>query len=65
MVDHAAIHQEYGPVVRVGPNELSFTTVKAWEDIYVHRTGHVDPTKDPVWYKGMFSSIFVGQATLC
>ncbi|KAI1483691.1 cytochrome P450 [Daldinia eschscholtzii] len=34
---HSAIrraHDKYGPVFRVAPNELSFTTVKSWKDIY-------------------------------
>ncbi len=30
-----ALHQRYGPVVRVGPNELSFATAAAARDIYV------------------------------
>lgn len=31
-------HEEYGPVVRVGPNELSFKNAEAWKDIYGRRT---------------------------
>jgi hypothetical protein len=30
-----ALHQRYGPVVRVGPNELSFASGAAVRDIYV------------------------------
>ncbi len=30
-----SLHQRYGPVVRVGPNELSFATGAAARDIYV------------------------------
>ncbi len=30
-----ALHQRFGPVVRVGPNELSFATAAAARDIYV------------------------------
>jgi cytochrome P450 len=30
-------HEEYGPVVRVGPNHLSFTDPRAWRDIYAYR----------------------------
>ncbi|KAK6193011.1 hypothetical protein LQW54_012895 [Pestalotiopsis sp. IQ-011] len=33
------LHDIYGPVVRVGPNHLSFTDVRAWKDIYGHRVG--------------------------
>lgn len=29
-----ALHDIYGPVVRVAPNELSFNTPEAWKDIY-------------------------------
>ena len=29
-----ALHDIYGPVVRVAPNELSFITPEAWKDIY-------------------------------
>jgi len=32
-------HEQYGPVLRVGPNHLSFTDVRAWKDIYGHRVG--------------------------
>lgn len=28
------LHDKYGSVVRVSPNELSFNSVQAWEDIY-------------------------------
>ncbi|KAI8624022.1 isotrichodermin C-15 hydroxylase [Xylariaceae sp. FL1651] len=33
------LHDQYGPVVRIGPNHLSFTDAKAWKDIYGHRIG--------------------------
>ena len=29
-----ALYDIYGPVVRVAPNELSFITPEAWNDIY-------------------------------
>lgn len=29
-----SLHEKYGPVVRVGPDELSFTDPAAWKDIY-------------------------------
>ena len=28
------LHKRYGPVVRVAPNELSYTNLEAWNDIY-------------------------------
>ncbi|KAK6067808.1 cytochrome P450 (isotrichodermin C-15 hydroxylase) [Seiridium cupressi] len=33
------LHDKYGPVVRIGPNHLSFTDADAWKDIYGHRLG--------------------------
>ncbi|KAI2784086.1 putative cytochrome P450 [Daldinia loculata] len=33
------LHDEYGSVVRIGPNHLSYTDPKAWKDIYGHRIG--------------------------
>lgn len=29
-----ALHQKYGPVVRLGPNEVSFTSLEALKEIY-------------------------------
>lgn len=52
------IHERYGDVVRLAPDEISFTEEKAWNHIYVHRPGHADHTKDPVWYKGT-SDVFL------
>ena len=31
------LHEKYGEVVRIGPNELSFITETAWKDIYMYR----------------------------
>ncbi|KAM0511519.1 hypothetical protein ACHAPE_009771 [Trichoderma viride] len=31
------LHKRYGPVVRVAPNELSFTDPQAWEDIFIRQ----------------------------
>ncbi|THU96865.1 cytochrome P450 [Dendrothele bispora CBS 962.96] len=30
------LHRNYGPVVRIGPNELHFSTAEAYKDIYHH-----------------------------
>lgn len=37
--DVLPMHEKYGPVVRLAPNELSFADQDAWKDIYGHRTG--------------------------
>lgn len=42
------MHEVYGPVVRVGPNEVVFSTAQAWEDIYGHRPGRPNMHKSPI-----------------
>ena len=31
------LHEHYGPVVRLSPNHISFTDIRAWKDIYGRR----------------------------
>lgn len=38
------MHERYGPVVRVAPDELSFIDPEAWKDIYSNRNIHKDAT---------------------
>ncbi|KAB5513621.1 cytochrome P450 [Coniochaeta sp. 2T2.1] len=47
-MDTKLLHDLYGPVVRVSPNELSFDGPHAWDDIYGHRAGHLNMHKDPI-----------------
>lgn len=49
---HAKVlHEKYGPVVRVGPNELSFSSAQALDDIYGVKTkGRLEFPKDAVFY---------------
>ncbi|KAJ5588206.1 benzoate 4-monooxygenase cytochrome P450 [Penicillium hordei] len=49
------LHEKYGDVVRISPNEVSFISGEtAFPDIYGFRTGklkgHPNMEKDPVWY---------------
>jgi cytochrome P450 len=37
--DWTRLHEEYGPVVRVGPSVLSYSSGQAWQDIYGARAG--------------------------
>lgn len=37
--DMLAMHERYGRVVRIAPDELAFADAQAWRDIYGHRTG--------------------------
>ncbi|EGN98958.1 hypothetical protein SERLA73DRAFT_181706 [Serpula lacrymans var. lacrymans S7.3] len=49
LVNHLWIlHRKYGPVVRIGPNELHFCHPKAYEDIYSVGSKF---TKDPHFYR--------------
>lgn len=46
------LHRQYGEVVRVSPNELSFNSAGAWKDIYGHRKGErAVLAKDPRFYQ--------------
>ncbi|KAF9019750.1 cytochrome P450 [Hymenopellis radicata] len=51
------LHEIYGPVVRVRPNELHFSSPEAFFSIYAPHTGF---TKDPFFYKrfGNDDSVF-------
>ncbi|KAF2399643.1 cytochrome P450, partial [Trichodelitschia bisporula] len=42
------LHDRYGPVVRLSPNELAFNSVRSWTDIYGHKPGRPDLAKDPI-----------------
>jgi cytochrome P450 len=42
------LHDKYGAVIRVSPNELAFNSVQSWEDIYGHRIGAANMHKDPI-----------------
>lgn len=43
------LHERYGPVVRLAPNELSFIGGQAWQDIYNHHQGKPNFPKNPLW----------------
>ena len=46
--DLRKLHDRYGPVVRIAPDELSFIDRAAWKDIYGSRPGHKNFHKDPI-----------------
>jgi cytochrome P450 len=50
-----ALHEKYGDAVRTAPNELSFTSPSAWNDIYGHRLGKAELMKDPTFYQNISS----------
>ena len=44
-------HLRYGSIVRLAPNELSFTDARAWKDIYGNRAGHLPFERNQTWFK--------------
>ncbi|KAI1636257.1 cytochrome P450 [Biscogniauxia mediterranea] len=52
----AQMHDKYGPVLRIAPNELSFREADAWKDIYGHRSaGEEEYPKWKPFYKPVSS----------
>ncbi|PSN71985.1 benzoate 4-monooxygenase cytochrome P450 [Corynespora cassiicola Philippines] len=45
------MHDKYGPIVRIAPNELSYADSAAWKDIYGNRPGHKIFERNPLWFK--------------
>ena len=45
-----ALHEKYGPVVRLGPDELAFFTPASFRDIYGFRHGHAPFLKNGKYY---------------
>ena len=41
-----ALHDQYGPIVRVAPNELHINDPRAWQDIYLRKDSEIRP---PQW----------------
>ncbi|OTB04031.1 hypothetical protein M426DRAFT_73617 [Hypoxylon sp. CI-4A] len=50
------LHEKYGPVVRVAPNEVSFNSPQSWDDIYNFRQGHQTFIKSDFYEGGPFAS---------
>ncbi|KAM5353465.1 hypothetical protein ACJ41O_000115 [Fusarium nematophilum] len=52
------LHQKYGPIVRVAPDELAFCSAEAWEAIMGHRKGSGgENSKDVVFSAGSENNI--------
>lgn len=59
MRDTWRIYEEYGTVVRLAPDELSFIDSEAWHDIYGARgRGHSEFTKNPAWIRPAPNGVF-------
>lgn len=50
------LHEEYGPVVRIAPHELSFIESQAWKDIYGHHNSY-EMAKDSNFYRPMGKNV--------
>ncbi|KAK4044166.1 cytochrome P450 [Parachaetomium inaequale] len=48
-VYYRSLHERYGPVVRVSPDELGFVSVEAREEIYGLRKGGLNMEKSPIF----------------
>lgn len=46
--DNKIKHERYGNVFRLGPNELTFNTAQAYQDIYGFRQRHQNMRKSPI-----------------
>lgn len=44
------MHRKYGPIVRIAPNELAYTSPEAWNDIYGLQHGRVQNPRDIAAY---------------
>lgn len=45
------IHEKYGKIVRIAPNELSFATPQAWTDIFSSHSSAPPFPKNPIFFK--------------
>lgn len=52
--DLLALHQRYGPAVRISPTEVSFSSAQSWIDIYAPRKG-AEFIKSPFYDGGNFA----------
>ena len=56
------IHQKYGDIVRITPNQLSLGNPEAWDDLMGHRKrGQDENGKDPDFWRGQDSLTLVGS----
>lgn len=45
-MDAQNLHAKYGDVVRIAPNEVTFTNPEAWKEIFAIRPGKPQRPKD-------------------
>ncbi|KAF2030214.1 benzoate 4-monooxygenase cytochrome P450 [Setomelanomma holmii] len=47
------LHTNFGPIVRIAPNELSYADGGAWKDIYLNRVGVAPFERNRTWFMKM------------
>lgn len=45
------LHEKYGDIVRLAPDELSFAREDAWHDVFAKRAGHQQFPKNHIFFK--------------
>ncbi|KAH9203683.1 cytochrome P450, partial [Leptodontidium sp. 2 PMI_412] len=56
------MHQKYGPVVRIAPNEVSYDDLVAYNDIYGQKSRFL---KEEAWYYGIVPKFLTNMFTTC
>ncbi|KAJ3961392.1 hypothetical protein N0V92_001887 [Colletotrichum tropicale] len=51
--DLLELHKTYGPVVRTSPDGLSYIKAPQWKEIYGHRPGQLEFSKDEKYFSGL------------
>ncbi|KAL1846859.1 hypothetical protein Daus18300_014117 [Diaporthe australafricana] len=51
--DLLELHNKYGPVVRTSPDGLSYINAPQWKEIYGHKTGQLEFSKDEKYFSGL------------
>ncbi|KAK7935354.1 hypothetical protein PG985_000849 [Apiospora marii] len=49
--DIERFHRHYGAILRIAPDEVTFASDEAWNDIFQPRPDHQPFLKDPTWWK--------------
>ena len=57
-------HEKYGEIIRLAPDEVSFASEQAWNDIYAFRRGHKRAGRDKAYYIGEFDGCWIHKSML-